>query len=114
MLAMFFDRPTLPDSRYSPLIWAFLNDVAANDPERLTRKQRLIATWISLKRIDPPQTDAGKDKINRVTSDPAERIRLTIDDLEDRVAMLQDVRAKVSFLKRDLAALLASLPQPVR
>ena len=110
MLAMFFDRPALPDSRYSPLIWAFLNDVAATDPGKLTRSQRLIDTWISLKRIDPPQTDAGKDKINRVTSEPSEKLKLTIDDLEDRVAMLQDVRAKVSFLKRDLAALLASLP----
>jgi hypothetical protein len=35
---------------------------------------------------------------------------LTIDDLEDRAAMLADVRAKVSFLKRDLAVLLSSLP----
>jgi hypothetical protein len=41
---------------------------------------------------------------------PAEHQLLTIDDLEDRMAMLQDVRAKISYLKRDLAALLLSLP----
>jgi hypothetical protein len=45
-----------------------------------------------------------------VTSQPSNKLPLTIDDLEDRSAMLQDVRAKISFLKRDLAALLLSLP----
>jgi hypothetical protein len=37
-------------------------------------------------------------------------LNLSIDDLEDRAAMLQDVRARISYLKRDLGALLASLP----
>jgi len=45
-----------------------------------------------------------------VTSQPSDKLPLTIDDLEDRSAMLEDVRAKISFLKRDLAALLLSLP----
>ena len=35
---------------------------------------------------------------------------VSIDDFEDRGAMLQDVRARISYLKRDLGALLASLP----
>jgi hypothetical protein len=52
---------------------------------------------------------AGGDKINRVTSQPSDRLLLIIDDLEDRSAMLQDVRAKISFLKRDLADLLLAL-----
>jgi Tfp pilus assembly protein PilO len=41
---------------------------------------------------------------------PEQHLKLTVDDLEDRIAMLQDVRAKLSYLKRDLAVLLASLP----
>jgi hypothetical protein len=111
MLAVLFDKPALPDSRYAPIVSNFLSNVAPTDPGRLTRKQRLIATWVALKRIDSPDSATGKDKINRVTSQPSQGIRLTIDDLEDRVAMLQDVRAKLSFLKRDLAVLLTSLPQ---
>jgi hypothetical protein len=110
MLAVFFDNPALEDSRYAGMIWTFLNAVAPTDPDRLTRKERLISTWVSLKRIDPPASATGKDKINRVTSRPSDGIKLTIDDLEDRVAMLQDVRAKLSFLKRDMAVLLSSLP----
>jgi hypothetical protein len=110
MLAELLDRSTLPDSRYDPIVWGFLNDVAPTDEDGLTRKGRLIQTWITLKRTDPPSTSAGKDKIDRVTSQPSDKLPLTIDDLEDRSAMLADVRAKISFLKRDLAALLLSLP----
>jgi hypothetical protein len=110
MLAELFDRSTLGDSRYDPIVWSFLNDVAPTDDEGLTRKERLIQTWITLKRTDPPSTAAGKNKIDRVTSRPSDKLPLTIDDLEDRSAMLEDVRAKISFLKRDLAALLLSLP----
>jgi hypothetical protein len=110
MLAEVLDRPALGDSRYDPIVWSFLNDVAPSDEEGLTRKERLIQTWITLRRTDPPSTSAGKNKIDRVTSQPSNKLPLTIDDLEDRSAMLQDVRAKISFLKRDLAALLLSLP----
>jgi hypothetical protein len=110
MLAELFDRSALGDSRYDPIVWSFLNDVAPTDQDRLTRKERLIQTWITLKRTDPPSTSAGKNKIDKVTSQPSDKLRLTIDDLEDRSAMLEDVRAKISFLKRDLAALLLSLP----
>jgi hypothetical protein len=111
MLAQLFDRSTLSDSRYGPIVWSFLNAVAPTDEDSLPRKERLLQTWITLKRTDPPSTLAGRDKINRVTSQPSDRLLLTIDDLEDRSAMLQDVRAKISFLKRDLAALLLALPE---
>jgi hypothetical protein len=110
MLAELFDRPTLGDSRYDPIVWSFLNDVAPTEAEGLTRKEQLIQNWITLKRTDPPSTSAGKNKIDRLTSKPADKLPLTIDDLEDRSAMLEDVRARISFLKRDLAVLLRSLP----
>ena len=88
MLAEFFERPTLDDSRYDSIVKSFLNDVAPTDPEGLSRKERLIRTWITLKRIDSPATSAGKNKIDRVTSQPSEKLPLTIDDLEDRSAIL--------------------------
>jgi hypothetical protein len=68
MLAEMFDRPTLGDSRYDQIVGSFLNEVAPTDEEGLTRKERLIQTWITLKRTDPPSTSAGKNKIDRVTS----------------------------------------------
>jgi hypothetical protein len=66
MLAVFFGRPALGDSRYDPIVWSFLNDVAPTDQEGLTRKERLIQTRITLKRTDPPSTSAGKDRLGGV------------------------------------------------
>jgi hypothetical protein len=107
MLAQFFDRPTLPNSRYSETIWIFLNEESPVGPPGVTRKQDLLQTWVQVDRID---SLSSKDKIDRLTSQPSEELKLTIDDFEDRSAMLQDVRARISYLKRDLGALLASLP----
>jgi hypothetical protein len=107
MLAEFFDRPTLPNSQYPATIWIFLNETSPYGPAGLTRKEQLLQTWVQVKRID---SLASKDKIDRLTSQPSEALNLTIDDFEDRGAMLQDVRARISYLKRDLGTLLASLP----
>jgi hypothetical protein len=107
MLAEFFDRPALPNSHYPATVWSFLNESAPNSPDGLTRKEQLVQTWVEVKRID---SVASVDKIHRLTSEPSERLDLSIDDFEDRGAMLQDVRARISFLKRDLGALIASLP----
>lgn len=107
MLAEFFDRPIQPDSHYSPIIWTFLNQPSLNDPAGPTRKQQLLQTWVRVRRIESLDDAA---KIERLTSEPSDVIRLSIDDLEDRVAMLEDVRARISILKRDLGYLLGSLP----
>jgi hypothetical protein len=107
MLAEFFDRPTLPNSRYPETIWIFLNQLSPSGPAGLTREQQLLQTWVQVKRID---SLSSTGKIDRLTSQPSQNQRLTIDDFEDRGAMLQDVRARISYLKRDLGALLESLP----
>lgn len=108
MLAEFFDRPTLPTSQYPATVWAFLNEPSPTSPEHMTRKAQLLKTWVVVQRIG---SLSNADKIDRVTSQPSEMLKLSIDDLEDRAAMLQDVRARISFLKRDLGNLLASLPE---
>jgi hypothetical protein len=107
MLAEFFDRPTLPNSQYPATIWIFLNETSPAGPAGLTRKEQLLQTWVQVKRID---SLSSTEKIDRLTSQPSENLHLTIDDFEDRGAMLQDVRARISYLKRDLGALLTSLP----
>lgn len=107
MLAEFFDRPILPDSHYPATIWTFLNESAPSSENAVTRKQQLMRTWIQVRRIE---SLSSSDKIHHLTSQPSELLQLTIDDLEDRAAMLQDVRARISFLKRDLGAIVTSLP----
>jgi hypothetical protein len=106
MLAEFFDRPTLPNSQYPETIWIFLNEPPAGRPA-ITRKEELLQTWVQVRRID---SLSSTEKIDHLTSQPSESLKLSIDDFEDRGAMLQDVRARISYLKRDLGALLTSLP----
>lgn len=89
MLARFFDRPGIADRDYPELVWRFLNQVAPGDTEHATRKDRLIRTWVTLGRIDPPDTPSGKRKVERLTSRPSMHLPLTIDDLGDRAAMLE-------------------------
>jgi len=107
MLAEFFDRPTLSNSQYPATIWIFLNETGPSGPAGLTRKEQLLQTWVQVKRNRLP-VEYGQDRC--LTSQPSENLHLTIDDFEDRGAMLQDVRARISYLKRDLGALLTSLP----
>jgi hypothetical protein len=107
MLAEFFDRPTLPNSRYPETVWIFLNEPSPTGQSGVTRKQELLQTWVQVDRID---SLSSKEKIDHLTSQPSESMKLSIDDFEDRGAMLQDVRARISYLKRDLGELLKSLP----
>lgn len=107
MLAQIFDRVTLPNCEYPPIVWTFLSEPATNSISGLTRRQELLQSWVNVRRIDSLDS---REKIDRLTSQPSQQLKLSIDDLEDRAAMLQDLRARISYLKRDLGALLSSLP----
>jgi hypothetical protein len=107
MLAAFFDRPALPNSTYPPLVWTLLNQRPESEPADVTRRQQLLQLWVRVKRIDSLDST---QKIDSLTSQPSQHRKISIDDLEDRAAMLHDVRARISYLKLDLAAILASLP----
>jgi hypothetical protein len=107
MLAEFFDRPELPNSQYPSIVWTFLNETAPAGPPGVTRRQELMQTWVRVQRIN---SLGDAVKIAHVTSRPSDLFKLSIDDFEDRAAMLQDVRARISYFKRDLGELLSSLP----
>jgi hypothetical protein len=109
MLAPFFDRPSLPNSVYPPIVWTLLNEPSGENQSGPTRKEILLRLWLRVRRIDSLDS---KEKIDHLTSQPSQNFQLTIDDLEDRSAMLHDIRSTISYLKLDLAAILATLPAP--
>ena len=113
MLAPLLDRRTESVDVYSPAVLGFLHAVPVADPEHLTRQQRLVKTWIQVGRLPALATAKGQTKIDRLTEVSSAGIRQTINDLFDRRAMLEDLRAKLALMKRDLAAILVSLPQEV-
>ncbi len=107
MLAEIFGRPALPNSQYPTIIWDYMNTTFPGGPT-VTPKEQLIQLWIQVQRIDSLDSTA---KIERLTSQPSGQMKLTLDDFQDRAAMLEDVRARMSLLKRDLSDLIAVLPE---
>jgi hypothetical protein len=111
MLANVFQKQPVENDVYPPVVKAFMQSVAPNEKNGLNRQQRLIANWVEVGRIPDPDSPKGRDKVHRLTTMPSEQIALSISDLSDRQAMLYDFRAKVLYLKRDLARLLSALPK---
>ena len=104
MLCHVFDLPSETNNFYPPLIAAFM--VQAAPDNAVSRKQHLVQAWVKLGRIPPPNTKKGQLKVARLASVPQQDTKLSINDLDDRQAMLYDLRARVMYLKRDLALLM--------
>lgn len=110
MLSYLFDLPPEPNNFYPSVVADFMSHPAPN--ESVSRKQHLIDAWIKFGRIPSPATEKGRLKIARLSSIPPQNTRLSIADLDDREAMLYDMRARVMYLKRDLALLMRAAAQP--
>jgi hypothetical protein len=110
MLAKVFAHPSDANNVYPPVVVSFMNAIAPNDMEGLTRQDRLIREWVEVGRIPEPDSAKGKEKIDHLTSLPGEKVKQSITDLDDRQAMLYDLRVRLNYMKQDLAILLASVP----
>jgi hypothetical protein len=109
MLAKIFDRPPEFHSDYPEEIWNYLNNKPPSESGSETRRQRLIKRWTELGRMESLETPNGQQKVDFLTSSVSSRRALSIDLLADREAMLSDVRASVSLMKRDLGKLVLAL-----
>ena len=92
---------------YYPLdVLQYLQSVpASGDPERGTRLEQLRAEWVEAGRLDASGSAKSQMKLAALTTSKDQQVKISIDDLADRIAMLEDVSGRVSLLKRDLAAL---------
>jgi hypothetical protein len=113
MLARFFGRQpgateAIP-SDYPEEVWSYLNAVAPSQPNAGTRREQLIAKWRGEGRIQPDGSPKGERRIESLSGNIAQMRRLSINDLDDREAMLLDVRARVSLMKRGLSEITRAL-----
>jgi hypothetical protein len=113
MLARFFGREpgaqeAIP-STYPAAVWSYLNSAAPSQRPMATRKDQLIAKWQREGRVNPDGSPKGELKIESLSGNISQPRRLSIDELSDRVAMLLDVRASVSLMKRELSEILRGL-----
>jgi hypothetical protein len=110
MLSELFDRPSDLNDLYPPVVIQFMHAIPPDDPDGLSRQERLIRSWVKVGRIPPPASPKGLEKIKHLTSQPGDAIQQSIADLDDRQAMLYDLRVRLSHIQQDLATLLADIP----
>lgn len=108
MLAKLFDRPINPAIDYPNSVWSFLNTVPASDVgsgAEKTRKEQLIARWVSDKNIPSFTDKANAKEIDVITATSAHRKGLSIDHLTVRLVMLEQLQGELAKMKRLLLEL---------
>lgn len=110
MLAPLFGRASKLNSYYPSVVLEYLHSVPAGTKnEDSTRLQQLMAEWSQTGRLDSAQGPKSEKKIAMLTSSSDDNLKLSIDNISDRMAMLSDVAATVALMKRDLAGLIAAV-----
>jgi hypothetical protein len=112
MLAAFLGQPGEPRSHYPEDVWAYVNSSAPpGQDSQASRKEQVVAEWIAAGRMGPLDSPQSKQKIALLTSTNAADKRLDLALLNERGAMLADVRDEVAQMKHDLADLLRGVRQ---
>lgn len=106
MLAKIFKRPNNEATEYPDVIWTYLNTVPANSAAAVSRREHLIENWEKLGRIPSSTTPEGKKYIRILSGTIPQHKTLTIGMLDDRSAMLADLRAEVGQVYKELLNLM--------
>ncbi|MBY0549804.1 MAG: hypothetical protein K2W95_21205 [Candidatus Obscuribacterales bacterium] len=80
---------------YPESVWRFLNTVPAASTTGLTRRVSLLNAWTKAGIIRRGQ-ERWEHRLSHITKGTMDRHRITISVLEDRDAMLHDLRATIS------------------
>ena len=67
--------------------------------------EQLMTEWNDAGRLSPTASAERTRKISALMASGNSDAKVSIGDLTDRLAMLGDVRGRVSLIKRDLATL---------
>lgn len=107
MLAPIFDLP-YEGVGYDPIIWKYLNTVALDEKETLTRKQRLLAKWKKFRDLSKEEKKSEKE-IKQLSGFLASGEKVSLDLLKTRTELLVELRAEVQSLYADLSDLNAEI-----
>jgi len=105
MLSKMFDYPTTPDVDYPRTVWEFMNSVPADDPKGKTRRDQLIDRWIADKNISNFTDRSSAKQLDVITASNPRRHGLSIDTLNARQMLLQQLSAEILKMKRMLLEL---------
>lgn len=85
-------------------VWKYLNSVPAGSKSGMSRRETIVDRWECTKYclIHRGHKAGHQERMKRI-SGAKENVVLTIDVLEDRVAMLQDLRSEISLMDNYLS-----------
>jgi hypothetical protein len=109
MLARVLGEEAGAHSDYPAEVWAYLSDVPPTSGTGDTRRVELMKQWTAAKQISGDKSPKAEQRIKELTSSSARPVKVTIDLLNDRAAMLADVKAKVALMKCDMSKLMLAL-----
>ena len=109
MLAPLFGRQPELNTYYPPSVLEYLNSMPASESVNASRMDQLMVDWRQSGRIGPKGSAKTDQKIGRLTSSLDSKTKLSIDDISDRIAMLEDLSGRVGLMKRDLSGLMRSM-----
>lgn len=113
MLGRFFGhQPVAPEatpSQYPETVWFYLNSVSPDQTGKATRRELLIDKWKREGKIDGRSSSSADSKLDIMSGNASRARKFSIAQLDDRIAMLLDVRARVSLMKLGLAEIMRSL-----
>ena len=106
MLAPLLGGTPVLNTFYAPSVLAYLRSVPPDEPpSRGTRLDQLIQVWDKAGRLSSKDPGLHEKQLAALTSSGNTDLKLSIRDLTDRIAMLGDVRGRVSLMNRDLASI---------
>ncbi|HEY2469997.1 MAG TPA: hypothetical protein VGI45_19425 [Terracidiphilus sp.] len=115
MLAPLLGGARVENTYYPATVLRYLqSSPTGEDPSRGTRLEQLMAEWEKAGRLSATNPAMRSQQIAALTASGDPKVKLTIDQLTDRIAMLGDVRGRVSLMKRDLATIMRSYSTPDR
>lgn len=109
MLAPVFERGTDDEAFYPVSVWNWLNQVPAKGDASKTRRQILIEKWKKSDFIYDAKKPNAEEHLAALTGTLGQRKEMTISLLQNRQAMLVDLRTEVMQLKRALLELISAV-----
>jgi hypothetical protein len=105
MLAKVFGNPGNEETDYPDSVWKFLNEVPAKENTNRSRRDQLIDRWIADTSIPTFTNRESKMQRDILTASGSYPKSLSIDTLNMRMVMLQQLAAEVMKMKRMLLEL---------
>jgi hypothetical protein len=105
MLSQVLERPVSKDTQMPPVVWDYLNRVPPDATDGRTRLDELIRHWQKYRFIGNLKNSEGKNRATHLTN-TGPRTTLSIDLMEDQMALLSDLRAEIYQIDRSLLELL--------